>query len=63
MYIQDIARVDFIIDDQGVWFLELNTMPGFTDHSLVPMAARHIGLNMTTLCTSLVEVAATRLVK
>ena len=36
-----IARADFIIDDAGeAWFLELNTMPGFTDHSLVPMAAR-----------------------
>ncbi len=63
MDIQDIARVDFIINDKGAWFLELNTMPGFTDHSLVPMAARHIDLNMVELCTSLVELAATRLVK
>ncbi|MBC8202588.1 MAG: D-alanine--D-alanine ligase [Planctomycetes bacterium] len=57
MNIRDLARVDFIIDDDGLWFLEVNTMPGFTDHSLLPMAALHTGLDMTMLCTKLIESA------
>ena len=40
---RDVARADFIVNDQGAWFLEINTMPGFTTHSLLPMAAvRHV---------------------
>ncbi len=57
---RDIARVDFIIDDRGPWFLEINTMPGFTTHSLLPMAARHIGLEMPELCAKLVKTALAR---
>ena len=60
MGVADIARVDFIIDQEGVWLLELNTMPGFTDHSLVPMAAKHAGIEMPELCAGLVELAAKR---
>ncbi len=63
MGIQDIARVDFILDDEGEWLLELNTMPGFTDHSLIPMAAKHAGIDMCTICSSLVEIALSRLIK
>lgn len=63
MHIQDIARVDFIIDDFGEWLLELNTMPGFTDHSLVPMAAKHAGMHMPSICSSLVDIAVARVVK
>jgi D-alanine-D-alanine ligase len=57
MNIKDLARVDFIVNEDGPWFLEVNTMPGFTEHSLFPMAASHINIDMTTLCTRLVEVA------
>lgn len=63
MEIQDIARVDFIINEDGAWLLEINTMPGFTDHSLVPMAAHHIGLPMTEICASLVSASTSRGVK
>ena len=56
--VRHLCRADFILDDEGrAWFLELNTMPGFTDHSLVPMAARTIGLDMPALCALLVEAA------
>jgi D-alanine-D-alanine ligase len=58
---RDIARVDIMLDSTGSpWFLEINTMPGFTTHSLVPMAARRIGLPMPALCTKLVEAALAR---
>ena len=53
-----LARVDFRVDpDNRPWCLEINTMPGFTDHSLVPMAAAHRGLSMATLCEKLVRAA------
>lgn len=38
------GRVDFMLDAAGTpWFIELNSVPGMTDHSLVPMAAAHHG--------------------
>lgn len=59
MGIRHLCRADFILDDEKrAWFLEINTMPGFTGHSLVPMAARHIGLDMPKLCAHLVDRAA-----
>jgi len=57
---RDIARADFMIDERGPWFLEINTMPGFTTHSLVPMAARRTGIEMPELCARLVEAALGR---
>jgi D-alanine-D-alanine ligase len=56
--VRHLARVDFILDATGTpWLLEINTMPGFTDHSLVPMAARSVGIEMPALCAGLVEMA------
>lgn len=56
MGIRHLCRADFILDDEGrAWFLEINTMPGFTGHSLVPMSAASIGLDMPRLCAHLVE--------
>lgn len=57
---RDVARVDFIFDGDECWALEINTMPGFTEHSLVPKAAKHLGMDMTTLCGSLVRAALER---
>lgn len=57
---RDLARVDFLLDSRGPWFLEVNTMPGMTDHSLVPMAAARAGLSMAALCEGLVERALAR---
>jgi D-alanine-D-alanine ligase len=57
---RDLARIDFIVDDRAPWFLEINTMPGFTTHSLVPMAAASVGMGMPDLCAKLVDVALSR---
>ncbi len=57
---RDIARVDFMLDHRGPWFLEINTMPGFTLHSLVPKAARHAGMPIEQLVTALVQRALER---
>ncbi|MBX3379647.1 MAG: D-alanine--D-alanine ligase [Phycisphaeraceae bacterium] len=53
-----LSRVDFLLDGAGkAWLLEVNTLPGFTDHSLLPMAANRQGLPMERLCASLVQMA------
>lgn len=44
------GRVDFMVDEAGQpWLLEVNTIPGLTDHSLVPMAAREAGIGFDEL--------------
>lgn len=44
------GRVDLMVDAAGSpWLLEVNTVPGMTDHSLVPMAARAAGLEFNQL--------------
>ena len=52
------GRVDLMLDRQGrPYFLEVNTSPGMTDHSLVPMAARHAGIPFADLCARILELA------
>ena len=52
------ARADFILSNDGTpYILEVNTIPGFTNHSLLPMAAAKIGLSMSDLCTKIIEAA------
>jgi len=42
-----VSRWDFIVDgQQRPWILEVNTIPGFTSHSLVPMAAKAAGMSL-----------------
>lgn len=44
------GRVDVMRDQSGHWYLlEVNTVPGLTSHSLVPMAAKAVGMDFTTL--------------
>ncbi|MSR34079.1 MAG: D-alanine--D-alanine ligase [Phycisphaerales bacterium] len=61
--LRDVARVDFMADQRGPWFLEVNTMPGFTDHSLVPKAAKHAGISMEQLVLDLARGALNRAAK
>lgn len=52
------GRVDFLMDDAGNhYFLEVNTSPGMTDHSLVPMAAKAAGMNFDALVLEILELA------
>lgn len=50
---RDLARIDFMVDADGAWFLEINSMPGMTDHSLVPKAAAHAGISFSQMCARL----------
>lgn len=44
------GRVDFMLDANGkAWLIEVNTVPGMTDHSLVPMSARAVGIEFDEL--------------
>ena len=53
------GRVDFLMDGEGrAYFLEVNTAPGMTDHSLVPMAARAEGLSYGQLVARVLSLAA-----
>lgn len=48
------GRVDFLKDADGtLYLLELNTVPGMTDHSLVPMAAKAVGVDFASLCVKI----------
>lgn len=49
-----LSRVDWIIEPSGMaWLLEINTLPGFTSHSLLPMAAARVGIGFEDLCERL----------
>ena len=53
------GRVGFLMDDLGkAYFLEVNTSPGMTDHSLVPMAARVAGISYDDLVVRVLAQAA-----
>jgi D-alanine-D-alanine ligase len=54
-----LSRVDIMLDKRthDFFVLEVNTMPGFTTHSLVPKAAEHAGIKFTELCDRLARMA------
>ncbi len=52
------GRVDFLMDEAGKhYFLEVNTSPGMTDHSLVPMAAKAAGITFADLVKRILTLA------
>jgi D-alanine-D-alanine ligase len=56
------TRVDFMVGappggSDGVWLLEVNTLPGMTDKSLLPKIAAHAGLDYATLVERILDTA------
>jgi D-alanine-D-alanine ligase len=52
------GRVDLMLDEQGQpWLLEVNTVPGMTSHSLVPMGAKQAGYDLPQLLQKILEEA------
>ena len=53
------GRADVMLDAQGrPWLLEMNTSPGMTGHSLVPMAAKAAGMDYAQLCLAILDQAS-----
>ncbi len=50
-----LVRVDYIVSEDGLYFLEVNTIPGMTAASLVPQMVRAAGLDMTDFLTTVIE--------
>ncbi len=51
-----VARLDFMIDrNENVYFLEINTLPGMTNHSLVPQSLAATGVNFDQLCLMILD--------
>ena len=58
---RDFSRVDLILGKKNQAFvLEVNTIPGFTETSLVPKAAAAVGIEFRDLCARLVQLALAR---
>ena len=58
---RDWGRIDVMRDKQGKnWLLEVNTVPGMTSHSLVPMAAQAAGLSFSQLVLVILNLALAR---
>ncbi len=58
------ARVDFLLGNNRIaYVLEVNTIPGFTSHSLLPKAAAKAGFSMSQLCSNIVEAAYSSLAR
>ena len=50
-----IVRIDYIYSEEDLFFLEINTIPGQTNESVVPKQIRYMGLNFSELCTMFIE--------
>ncbi len=58
---RDYARIDFMLAPEGeLYLLEINTLPGMKETSLLPMSARCVGLDFNALCRELVAPALER---
>ncbi|MBU2596828.1 MAG: D-alanine--D-alanine ligase [Planctomycetes bacterium] len=58
---RDFGRIDLIISPDGTpYVIEINTIPGFTAHSLLPKAAAKAGMDMTQLCLRIIQTALKR---
>ena len=58
---RDYARIDFMLSAEGeLYLLEINTLPGMKETSLLPMSARCVGLDFIALCRELVSPALER---
>ena len=59
---RDYGRIDLIVDEiLGPQLLEINTIPGFTSHSILPKAAQHAGIEFDQLVETLVEMGLQRM--
>lgn len=53
--LRDYSRSDFIVGPNGIYFIEVNTLPGLTEHSLVPKALSAVGASLPQFLTHILE--------
>jgi D-alanine-D-alanine ligase len=57
--LKGVARIDFIIQNEQPYLIEVNTVPGLSDQSIIPQQARCYGMSLTELFTEMLEDAMT----
>ncbi|MFN3505000.1 MAG: D-alanine--D-alanine ligase [Caldimicrobium sp.] len=60
LYLRHYSRTDMIVKDSNIYVLETNTIPGMTETSLLPLAAKVAGLSFKDLIQKLLELALTK---
>ena len=50
-----LVRMDYILSEDGLYFLEVNTIPGMTSASLVPKMVRAAGIDITDFLSDIIE--------
>jgi D-alanine-D-alanine ligase len=50
-----VVRFDYIFNDKGIWFLEVNTVPGFSEQSIIPQQAQAFGISNSELFEMMIE--------
>jgi D-alanine-D-alanine ligase len=50
-----VVRFDYIFNDNGIWFLEVNTVPGFSEQSIIPQQAQAFGISNSELFEMMIE--------
>jgi len=54
------SRTDMIVSNKGIYLLEINTLPGLTSESLIPKAAKAVGLDFPQLLEHIIDLALNR---
>ena len=54
---QGVVRFDYILNEKGFYFLEVNTVPGLSEASIIPQQANVMGISTTELFTMMIEEA------
>ena len=60
MHLEGCSRMDYILNESGEYFLEVNTIPGMTETSLVPKAAAEAGWDFAETCEKILGTASVK---
>ncbi|UQS82215.1 D-alanine--D-alanine ligase [Bombilactobacillus folatiphilus] len=52
---ENYGRIDFLVNDEGVYVMEANSLPGMTPRSLIPQEAAVVGINYADLCEKIIQ--------
>jgi D-alanine-D-alanine ligase len=55
LFCKGVVRIDYIVKDEKLYFLEVNTVPGMTEASIIPRMIKAVNISMTEAITMLIE--------